>query len=963
MRVTLHWEVPYRDPARGATPSVLTATYDWADGKYKIGGTEMAFVHPRPDQPDPALKGSLVAAYTIGTGAGAARPRYVLQAHETAPGELDMRVDPSPTQVIAAQSLLSIIAAAQDIPTKIAQVDQKLIQVDDSLTDIAQAQAEQGLTAVPNEAALTGRAAGGYRVLGTNERVYWSGTAITARAPMAAADALAARVYRVPLQAAYSYTQNAQVTQSVIALAPAGSTLQFPADGVRYQLGPLGTISKTLTLDLTGTLLDVDLTPTPGSTAGSPLIHFAAPLGTAHSVNSMARSATQITLSTAGDAAAYSAGDWIILRDERITRAWDNPTGAATSLNGQANQYGYGGRTEINQVKSVSGAVLTLTQPVRWDYDTTPAVRRVTAPLIRPRVTGGNIQELDPGAAFSGIITGPNAPHIVHFENCVQPETNSLEVDGWQLHAVNFSNCYKPYAGRLNGQRPFRPGSGGHAYLVKFDAGCRDGLHERSVSRGARHHTDFTQAYACVSSRNTATDPAGVAYLCHGLGSQDCESADDAVRGGNVAGWGSGNSSFYADYRYKVTRPSYRGDGTVFNAATYSEDMEVIEPDVVTTFRAFVLTSGARRTRIRGGTIDLRAATNGGSNAVLAQSKISLSDTYGVIPDSLDVRGTRILMPTGTGMNGMNLTLSGALTIRDTEFVDGVNTHVIIGVDSTLTDLDVSNNTHSGTHRRSVEYAAAAAPTGRYRVRANTYSGYNGTLYSAISLPAASNLDMTDNAATGSGTAYAWTASDPATAAGAGARIHRNFPATSDYMPGYNPVPLALLDLAGTGTNNVQFTFRRDTAPEWIIRSNGSSKLLEFSRRDATGASVDSPLTLNWNTGVVTVNATWQKPFALGGAGAFKPFLWQGVNGSIRMKAGTPANDTDGAPIVYKKLTGTTSGTVSTGVTVAHGLGFAPTHIMLTARGAGAVYYTAADATNVTVAGTVASIPFDLYVG
>lgn len=123
VQVTLHWEVPYRDPARGATPNILTAQYDWNDGKYKTGGVELSFVHPRPNYPDPALPGALVAAYTIGTGPAAARPRYVLQGHETAVGELDMRVNPTATQVIAAQSLLDIITAAQGIPAQLSQLN------------------------------------------------------------------------------------------------------------------------------------------------------------------------------------------------------------------------------------------------------------------------------------------------------------------------------------------------------------------------------------------------------------------------------------------------------------------------------------------------------------------------------------------------------------------------------------------------------------------------------------------------------------------------------------------------------------------------------------------------------------------------------------------------------------------------------------------------------------------------
>ncbi|GGR16906.1 hypothetical protein [Deinococcus ruber] len=62
------------------------------------------------------------------------------------------------------------------------------------------------------------------------------------------------------------------------------------------------------------------------------------------------------------------------------------------------------------------------------------------------------------------------------------------------------------------------------------------------------------------------------------------------------------------------------------------------------------------------------------------------------------------------------------------------------------------------------------------------------------------------------------------------------------------------------------------------------------------------------------------------------------------------------------KLSGTTSGTVGTTTTVAHGLGATPSRVQITSKGAGTVYFTAVDATNVTVAGTAASLGFDLYV-
>lgn len=64
-----------------------------------------------------------------------------------------------------------------------------------------------------------------------------------------------------------------------------------------------------------------------------------------------------------------------------------------------------------------------------------------------------------------------------------------------------------------------------------------------------------------------------------------------------------------------------------------------------------------------------------------------------------------------------------------------------------------------------------------------------------------------------------------------------------------------------------------------------------------------------------------------------------------------------------KKLTGTTNATANTQNTYPHGLGYIPNKVMLTPRGNGVVYESAAaDATNIYVSASAASIPFDAYV-
>ncbi|PIG98943.1 hypothetical protein AMD26_006735 [Deinococcus sp. UR1] len=120
LNVRLIWDVPLQGAGRGLSPKHRDATYDWATGKYMDGQAELTFPHPRAGQNDNALRGPLVAVYTIGTGPLSQTARYPLQAYETSPGELDITVDPNPATVVAAQTLIDLITDA-DVASQDAQ--------------------------------------------------------------------------------------------------------------------------------------------------------------------------------------------------------------------------------------------------------------------------------------------------------------------------------------------------------------------------------------------------------------------------------------------------------------------------------------------------------------------------------------------------------------------------------------------------------------------------------------------------------------------------------------------------------------------------------------------------------------------------------------------------------------------------------------------------------------------------
>ncbi len=65
-----------------------------------------------------------------------------------------------------------------------------------------------------------------------------------------------------------------------------------------------------------------------------------------------------------------------------------------------------------------------------------------------------------------------------------------------------------------------------------------------------------------------------------------------------------------------------------------------------------------------------------------------------------------------------------------------------------------------------------------------------------------------------------------------------------------------------------------------------------------------------------------------------------------------------------KKVSGTTNATAATQNAYAHGLGYAPATVIVTPKSNGVVYESqAADATNIYLSGSAASLNFDAYVG
>lgn len=759
-------------------------------------------------------------------------------------------------------------------------------QVRDNLADIAQAQAEMGLTAIPDEAALAGKPAGAYRVLSTNERVYYDGAGnITARAPMAAADALTARVFRVPLQPGGDYATNAAVFNTIVALAPEGSTLEFPGPGQEYQLGRTATITKSLNINLNGTRLRVK--PWDSSTVGSPVFHFRGALAPAsHAITQGAQDTATLILAP-GAGAAYAAGQYVEIRDNQAVPRWD---GAG----------GYSGRAEPNRIRSVSGDTLTLEAPLEWTYAPASAQVQAFTPLTAPAVYGdGLISEVDPGAVWAGGGLTGSAPHIIHMQYSLNPYAADLTVQGWQLHVVNMDMCINPVWEGITARDPFRASNGGHGYLGRAQR-CRGGSGSRSVSHGARHTVDWNQTYDFESWGNIALDGngAGAAYQTHGLGSRRGSSNGDQALGDQI-GWSAGNESFGADYAFRINAGVYRGRGEPVVAQT-GTDVEVHNPDFVSSFRGVRQQTGAHLTII-GGRIDTTPSDQSYAPGVFQREK-NPGDTGSLEAGNLTLQDVQITAKTGNApvavrSNGHVQITGGRLTGQNTVGV-AVNASV------TPASLIVRRTAFSGTLAAHVE--ALGDVTGELIVEGIIPSAQltgntlrlkpNGKTRVIGNLPVA-------------GRDIQW-GGDLEAAISAGALVFHNGSA-SDRLPrgqqAYDLIATALtintanggLDIKGAAGSNRGLGFYSGNTFQAAVRL-GTTNNLEFALRQDNGAA---NYTVTWDrlsgridfgsAGEFLMAGTWDKPLRLG---VWRIWVDQ-ATGRLYNKNAAPTNATDGNPI------------------------------------------------------------------
>jgi len=543
--------------------------------------------------------------------------------------------------------------------------------------------------------------------------------------------------------------------------SPEGAKIVFDPN-ITYNIQSVVS-TKALTIDVNGANLVVD--PTTNGVTGTPVFWFKGSLDTQYNLTAnVAEKGMTITLPT-GMGANFAKYDYILLGDSKSVPSWDG-TG-----------YTYVGQNEINIVGSVSGDTITLAKPAEWDYNTTPFVQKINM-LKGPRVINvGKISEVDPGAASSTANAGD--PHLFQFQYCVLPVVDNVAVDGWQLHVVNFHRCVNGYAGRIQAQKPFRPTSGGHGYVVKYD-NCWGGLAENNHALHSRHLVDWARSYDGKSQNNTASYNYGVAFYMHGLGSRRCKSVNDEVFGmdSGSEGWAMGNSDFNADYDYVIVNPKYRGQGIAIGMKTLSKRMTIINPDIKTkTKYAVGMSRGAEDFVMTGGTVE-NNDTGGLIYGLLARAETADGATGGVNVKNVSVKGTKFkgnAMVFIDALGTIDVAYDSDVTLGSSG--TNINSPIRISASVAATDLFIRNCTAVGTFERGVYISTA--PTRFYKIEANAIAGQTNTGYQ---VRAANNLRMQNNdcidAANGA-TLIAFS-SDIVAAKAAGAIVKNNRPSTYD---------------------------------------------------------------------------------------------------------------------------------------------------------------------------------------
>lgn len=394
--------------------------------------------------------------------------------------------------------------------------------------------------------------------------------------------------------------------QAAINACPNGGTVQLDPTK-SYHFTRL-VIEKSITIDANGAKITTKPTWA-NQGAGAPCFWFKGARGAEASILETQPGASTVATTTPL-VGALVKGDWVIIEDGKSVPSWNGL--------GQT----YGGRGEVNRILSVNGNTLTLEKPLEWAYEAATATVSKMTPLTNAAVINvGEIKEIDPGLVYSGSGRG-QAPHIVHFQYCINPIVRRVQFKEWNVHCVNFNYCLNPVVEKCYAENPFRPLTGGHGYFTRFDR-CTGGAAVDNTSSGVRHHVDWATSYDGRSNGNVAINNRFAAYMTHGCGSKRITSNSDtslctAPGDTSSQGWAAGNSEFNSDYDIRIIDFTYVGPNTGIGAGSKTINVSVVNPTIRAGKRGIDCSGGQDGMSIEGGSVEVTTAVGGTSYALRA---------------------------------------------------------------------------------------------------------------------------------------------------------------------------------------------------------------------------------------------------------------------------------------------------------------------------------------------------------
>jgi hypothetical protein len=666
---------------------------------------------------------------------------------------------------------------------------------------------------------------------------------------------------------------------AAVAAAPEGAVIQFEA-GKEHFLSAGATITKALDIDGNGSSLIVD--PTPGAgTQGVPVFYFRGSLAdNAHALTASNKGIVTVTLATPAEAANYAVGDRVIVSDSSVTRPWDYGGAGAVPTYPD----GYVGQQEITTIKTVNavtGAIKFL-KPLEFNYTVNPVIRKITKMIQSPRVRNfKRIHEIDPGGLNNNPDYGPAAPHIIHGQYCHTPKAENISFDGWNKHCVNWFGSINPQITEIWGKNPYRPDDGGHGYLTRFDR-TLGGSISHTYSELVRHHTDYVMAMDAYQHHNTAVSPVSAAYAGHGFASKRVHSDHDTVLESTAAwGWMVGNLAFNADYDFTISNFTYQGTSNAVVIHAKAENVSVIDPDIHTTTRAFIITTGAKNVRVSGGTVETvgNGATN---NTFLIREKAGLADPYGIRPGNISIKNVHLR---GTNPQ-VWIDSAGKVELADLLINEASSTAVgqsinLIQVATVPESFRAVNIGMSGIYGNGI-YIPVAAPAGEYFIGNIDSRGHTER---ALTIPVSQNLKFIGNSAFNNGNGLdPWNITGDVTAAikganGYGAIIMNNSPRTRDELRVKAATVEGAVNVNGAAGSSRAVNFTTGDVLRWIMRANANAEAggnvgtdFELISRDDAGALLTTVFNAT-RLGDVKLGANGRALGFFGGAGVTRPVI------------------------------------------------------------------------------------------